>query len=49
MWSGLILHEEHIELLTEDYKELRREVEGKILQEGALHFTGKRQWCVSLW
>ncbi|XP_041804266.1 biliverdin reductase A [Chelmon rostratus] len=38
--KGLILHEEHIELLTEDYKELRREVEGKILQEGALHFTG---------
>ncbi|XP_044074645.1 biliverdin reductase A [Siniperca chuatsi] len=38
--KGVILHEEHIELLTEDYKELKREVEGKILQEGTLHFTG---------
>ncbi|XP_076601059.1 biliverdin reductase A isoform X2 [Chaetodon auriga] len=38
--KGLILHEEHIELLTEDYKEIQREVEGKILQEGTLHFTG---------
>lgn len=40
--SGLILHEEHIELLTEDFKALKREVEGKILQEGTLHFTGKK-------
>lgn len=46
---GLILHEEHIELLTEDYKELKREVEGKILKEGTLHFTGKRRECASLW
>ncbi|XP_034411971.1 biliverdin reductase A [Cyclopterus lumpus] len=38
--KGVILHEEHIELLTEDYKELKREVEGKILQDGTLHFTG---------
>ncbi|XP_035526741.1 biliverdin reductase A [Morone saxatilis] len=38
--KGVILHEEHIELLTEDYKELKKEVEGKILQEGTLHFTG---------
>ncbi|KAK5929186.1 hypothetical protein CgunFtcFv8_010439 [Champsocephalus gunnari] len=38
--KGVILHEEHIELLTEDYKELKREVEGKLLQEGTLHFTG---------
>ncbi|KAF3698843.1 Biliverdin reductase A [Channa argus] len=38
--KGLILHEEHIELLTEDYKQLKREVEGKTLQEGTLHFTG---------
>ncbi|XP_034559740.1 biliverdin reductase A [Notolabrus celidotus] len=38
--KGLILHEEHIELLSEDFKALRREVEGKILQEGTLHFTG---------
>lgn len=39
--SGLILHEEHIELLSEDFKTLKREVEGKVLQEGTLHFTGK--------
>lgn len=38
--KGVILHEEHIELLTEDFKELRRQVEGKNLQEGTLHFTG---------
>ncbi|XP_070830740.1 biliverdin reductase A isoform X2 [Chaetodon trifascialis] len=38
--KGLILHEEHIELLTENYKEIKREVEGKVLQEGTLHFTG---------
>lgn len=41
--SGVILHEEHIELLTEEYKQLKKEVEGKTLQEGTLHFTGKRQ------
>lgn len=49
VWPGLILHEEHIELLTEDYKQLKREIEGKNLQEGTLHFTGKRQECVPLW
>ncbi|XP_022617551.1 biliverdin reductase A [Seriola dumerili] len=38
--KGVILHEEHIELLTEDYKLLKREVEGKTLEEGTLHFTG---------
>uniref|UniRef100_H2LHK8 Biliverdin reductase A n=1 Tax=Oryzias latipes TaxID=8090 RepID=H2LHK8_ORYLA len=38
--KGLVLHEEHIELLTEDFKELKRAVQGKILQEGTLHFTG---------
>uniref|UniRef100_A0A8D3BC81 Biliverdin reductase A n=1 Tax=Scophthalmus maximus TaxID=52904 RepID=A0A8D3BC81_SCOMX len=38
--KGVVLHEEHIELLTEDYKGLKREVEGKTLQEGSLHFTG---------
>ncbi|XP_070775546.1 biliverdin reductase A [Enoplosus armatus] len=38
--KGVILHEEHIELLTEDYKALKKEVEGKTLQEGTLHFTG---------
>lgn len=41
--SGVILHEEHIELRSEEYKQLKREVEGKTLQEGTLHFTGKRQ------
>lgn len=39
--SGLILHEEHIELLSEDFKALKKEVEGKVLQEGTMHFTGK--------
>uniref|UniRef100_A0A3Q3XMA9 Uncharacterized protein n=1 Tax=Mola mola TaxID=94237 RepID=A0A3Q3XMA9_MOLML len=38
--KGLILHEEHIELLTEDFKVLKREREGKILLEGTLHFMG---------
>ncbi|KAM9349535.1 biliverdin reductase A [Symphorus nematophorus] len=38
--KGVILHEEHIELFTEDYKALKREVEGKVLQEAMLHFTG---------
>lgn len=47
--SGLILHEEHIELLTEDFKVLKREREGKILQEGTLHFTGKRKQCMYLY
>ncbi|XP_077413576.1 biliverdin reductase A [Vanacampus margaritifer] len=38
--KGVILHEEHIELFTEDYKWLKKEVQGKTLQEGTLHFTG---------
>ncbi|XP_029971339.1 biliverdin reductase A [Salarias fasciatus] len=38
--KGVTLHEEHIELLTEDYKELKRQVQGKNLQQGTLHFTG---------
>ncbi|XP_057714125.1 biliverdin reductase A [Corythoichthys intestinalis] len=38
--KGLILHEEHIELFSEDYKWLKKEVKGKTLQEGTLHFTG---------
>ncbi|XP_015252792.1 PREDICTED: biliverdin reductase A [Cyprinodon variegatus] len=38
--KGVVLHEEHIELLTEDYKQLKKEVEGKTLLEGSLHFTG---------
>ncbi|XP_005809267.1 biliverdin reductase A [Xiphophorus maculatus] len=38
--KGVVLHEEHIELLTEDYKQLKKEVEGKTLLEGSLHFAG---------
>lgn len=38
--KGLVVHEEHIELLTADYKQLKKEVAGKQLQEGTLHFTG---------
>lgn len=45
LWSsaedkGVTLHEEHIELFSEDFKVLKKEVEGKVLQEGTLHFTG---------
>ncbi|XP_074054427.1 biliverdin reductase A isoform X3 [Macrotis lagotis] len=38
--KGKILHEEHIELLTEDFAFLKNEVSGKELIEGTLHFTG---------
>nr|XP_060637546.1 biliverdin reductase A [Anolis sagrei ordinatus] len=38
--KGKILHVEHIELLTEEYKQLKKEVEGKELVKGTLHFTG---------
>ncbi|XP_073406135.1 biliverdin reductase A isoform X2 [Dendrobates tinctorius] len=38
--KGKVLHVEHIELLTEEFKQLKREVEGKELVEGILHFTG---------
>ncbi|KAF7647109.1 hypothetical protein LDENG_00177410 [Lucifuga dentata] len=38
--KGLILHEEHIELLTAEYKQMKKAVEGKTLQEGNFHFTG---------
>ncbi|CAJ1071393.1 biliverdin reductase A [Xyrichtys novacula] len=41
--TGLILHEEHIELLSGDFKALKREVQGKVLQNGTLHFTGGPQ------
>lgn len=40
---GLVLHEEHIELFSEDFKALKNEVEGKVFQGGTLHFTGNRQ------
>ncbi|XP_061111488.1 biliverdin reductase A [Conger conger] len=38
--KGKVLHEEHIELLTGDYKQLKKDLAGKSLQEGTLHFTG---------
>ncbi|KAL4657133.1 biliverdin reductase A isoform X1 [Arapaima gigas] len=38
--QGKVLHVEHIELLTADYKQLKKDVSGKRLQEGTLHFTG---------
>ncbi|XP_076018214.1 biliverdin reductase A [Genypterus blacodes] len=38
--KGVILHEEHIELLTAEYKQMKKEVAGKTLLEGTLHFTG---------
>ncbi|XP_054624895.1 biliverdin reductase A [Dunckerocampus dactyliophorus] len=38
--KGVVLHEEHIELMSEDYRQLKREIQGNILQEGTLHFTG---------
>nr|XP_056713739.1 biliverdin reductase A [Euleptes europaea] len=38
--KGKVLHVEHIELLTEEYKQLKKEVEGKELVKGTLHFTG---------
>ncbi|XP_028328699.1 biliverdin reductase A [Gouania willdenowi] len=40
--KGVILHEEHIELLSEDYKLLKKQVQDKVLKEGTLHFTGGR-------
>ncbi|XP_077347825.1 biliverdin reductase A [Lithobates pipiens] len=38
--KGKVLHVEHIELLTEEYRALKKEVNGKTLEEGVLHFTG---------
>ncbi|XP_060785402.1 biliverdin reductase A [Neoarius graeffei] len=38
--KGLVLHEEHIGLLTPDFKQLKKDVAGKQLEEGSLHFTG---------
>ncbi|XP_078544314.1 biliverdin reductase A [Lissotriton helveticus] len=38
--KGKVLHVEHIELLSEQYKELKKEVTGKELLSGTLHFTG---------
>ena len=39
--SGVVLHEEHIELLTADFKQLKKDIAGKKLEEGSLHFTGQ--------
>ncbi|KAJ8406944.1 hypothetical protein AAFF_G00292200 [Aldrovandia affinis] len=38
--KGKVLHEEHIELLVASYKQMKRDVAGRNLQEGSLHFTG---------
>ncbi|XP_061784686.2 biliverdin reductase A [Nerophis lumbriciformis] len=38
--KGVVLHVEHIELMSADFKALQKEVQGKILLEGSLHFTG---------
>ncbi|XP_056376505.1 biliverdin reductase A [Hyla sarda] len=38
--KGKVLHVEHIELLTEEFNQLKKEVAGKELVEGVLHFTG---------
>lgn len=38
--KGVVLHEEHIELFTADFKWLKEKVQGQKLQEGTLHFTG---------
>ncbi|XP_069816429.1 biliverdin reductase A isoform X2 [Dendropsophus ebraccatus] len=38
--KGKVLHVEHIELLTEEFKQLKKEVADKELVEGILHFTG---------
>ncbi|XP_062337688.1 biliverdin reductase A [Osmerus eperlanus] len=38
--KGVVLHEEHIELLTADFKQLKKDIAGKKLEEGSLHFTG---------
>lgn len=39
--TGKVLHVEHIELLTAEYKQLKKELSGKKLLEGSLHFTGE--------
>ncbi|XP_028659890.1 biliverdin reductase A [Erpetoichthys calabaricus] len=38
--KGKVLHVEHIELLTADYKQLKKDIQGKELINGTLHFTG---------
>ena len=39
--TGRVLHEEHIELLMEEFEFLKREVAGKELLKGSLRFTGQ--------
>ncbi|KAG9347875.1 hypothetical protein JZ751_003892 [Albula glossodonta] len=39
--KGKVLHEEHIELLTAEYKQLKKNVAGLNLLEGTIQFTGE--------
>lgn len=41
LMADKVLHVEHVELLTEEYKQLKKEVAGKDLVKGTLHFTGQ--------
>lgn len=47
--TGKILHEEHVELLMEEFAFLKKEVVGKDLLKGSLLFTGQLQagWQVT--
>lgn len=38
---GKVLHEEHVELLMEEFTFLKKEVMGKDLLKGSLLFTGQ--------
>jgi biliverdin reductase len=39
--TGKVLHEEHVELLMEEFTFLKKEVVGKELLKGSLLFTGQ--------
>lgn len=39
--TGKVLHEEHVELLMEEFAFLKKEVVGKDLLKGSLLFTGQ--------
>ena len=39
--KGKVLHEEHVELLMEEFAFLKKEVVGKDLLKGSLLFTGQ--------
>nr|KAF6319192.1 hypothetical protein mMyoMyo1_001495 [Myotis myotis] len=47
--KGKVLHEEHIELLMEEFAFLKKEVVGKDLLKGSLLFTGNFLSCLPLW